>query len=337
LSMRRGFCVALLFTTAPAGIDAESAAIFQDTRVTMCRAIVREMYIEIHKHSLRKNGEDDIYETVPAICLAIVQNYTLAEPALPTASWSLVKRETRLDDEVDPDPSSLQHLMLLKQACEKFADEFQQELSELMYRAALEPKIDMVEDQFCSSDAVAKSPPTPPPRKRKKAAAGPKGARARTSSGGDKGRSSNDAPHADAQMPDMNALLKKYDTDGSISNLLEMERENPEAMLDPDDLETVQKGSVDLRCDVCTAAAKAAVGRAKKAKALADEQKLGEIVSLICYDTPPDSLEEYPKYPGNPVSPHHSHLPRLALPHVYRALSLPDDLHRTRALAAVMG
>ena len=37
----------------------------------------------------------------------------------------------------------------------------------------------------------------------------------------------------------MEEMLKKYDTDGSISNLIEMERESPELMLEPEDLAQV--------------------------------------------------------------------------------------------------
>ena len=40
----------------------------------------------------------------------------------------------------------------------------------------------------------------------------------------------------------MDDLLQKYDTDGSISNLIEMERESPEAMLEPDDLASPPAG-----------------------------------------------------------------------------------------------
>ncbi len=41
----------------------------------MCHAVVSEMHLEIGKHNLRADarGEDDIYETVPAICLGVVQ------------------------------------------------------------------------------------------------------------------------------------------------------------------------------------------------------------------------------------------------------------------------
>ena len=56
--------------------------------------------------------------------------------------------------------------------------------------------------------------------------------------------------------------LEKYDTDGSISSLIEMERETPEAMLEADELAQVEAGARHIRCDVCRALSKAALGRA---------------------------------------------------------------------------
>jgi len=94
----------------------------------------------------------------------------------------------------------------------------------------------------------------------------------------------------------------RYDTDGSISNLMEMERENPEAMLEPADLEEVQSGAAQIRCDVCHAAAKVAYNRAVKRKLLRDEEAISHLVhNEVCYGTPADRTDdEYPKYPGNP-------------------------------------
>jgi len=40
--------------------------------------------------------------TCQAICLAILQNYTLSATAPPHATWSLRKRATRLDDDDEP-------------------------------------------------------------------------------------------------------------------------------------------------------------------------------------------------------------------------------------------
>jgi hypothetical protein len=93
-------------------------------------------------------------------------------------------------------------------------------------------------------------------------------------------------------------MLKKYDTDGSISNLIEMERESPELMLEPEQLEKVQRGAEDIRCDICRAVS-TALRRSKKTKAHRSEDELSEMVAGLCYGTPPTS-DEYPKYPGNP-------------------------------------
>jgi hypothetical protein len=209
------------------------------TRDAMCRGVVREMHTEIHKHSLKKNGEDDIFETVPAICLAIVQNYTLTKTPAPSSSWTLLKRAKKLDDEADdgemPDPESFKHIMTLKKACEAFTDDFQLELSELMYKDTYRKDPDTIIDEFCSMPAIQKKPKKPTAPK-KRPPTPPSAPKRRT-------EPRELPPPPPGQMPGMDELLAKYDTDGSISNLIEMERENPEAMLEPEDLAKV-------RCDL---------------------------------------------------------------------------------------
>ncbi|KAL1510565.1 hypothetical protein AB1Y20_006866 [Prymnesium parvum] len=277
----------------------EEAEALRHTRRELCHAVVTEMHTEIHKHSLRRHGEDDIYETVPAICLAVVQNYSLTKRAAPVRSWRLEKRAGRLDDEEHPDPASFAHLLTLKKICEAFTDEQQQELSELMYKETYAKDPAEIREAFCTGEVIA---PPPPPRKQPAA---------RTSSSeeqGDaqstrgkarkEGRRAKEAEKETSKMPSMEDMLKKYDTDGSISNLIEMERESPELMLEPEELQEVQTGAGQLRCDVCRAATTVAHRRAKKGK-LRDEAQLTELVSSLCVGTPEGSLE-YPKYPGNP-------------------------------------
>ena len=180
----------------------DAHAAFAATRVPMCKAIIQEMYTEIHKHSLRKNGEDDIYETVPAICLAIVQNYTMTKTPAPASSWSLVKRAKKLDDMEDdgemPDPESFKHIMTLKKACEVFTDDFQQELSELMYKETYRKDPEAILEEFCSMPSVVKKyKPEKGGRKRKPgekpAKAAPKKEKAR----------------GEGEMPSMDEMLKK--------------------------------------------------------------------------------------------------------------------------------
>ena len=118
LRARVGGMLTLVTCVSWAALSRDEHVAISTTRDAMCRGVVREMHTEIHKHSLKKNGEDDIYETVPAICLAIVQNYTLTKTAAPSSSWSLLKRAKKLDDEEGgmPDPESFKHIMTLKKA-----------------------------------------------------------------------------------------------------------------------------------------------------------------------------------------------------------------------------
>ena len=82
-----------------------------------------------------------------------------------------------------------------------------------------------------------------------------------------------------------------------------MERETPEAMLEADELAQVEAGARHIRCDVCRALSKAALGRAKKRKALRSEDELSTIATDICVEQPlgPEGVPlVYPKFPGNP-------------------------------------
>ena len=201
-------------------------------RRPMCEAIVDEMHIEIAKHTLRKDGEDDVWETVPAICLAIVQNYTLVRTAPPSRGWLLDKRAVRLDDlePGDTSPADFEHLLLLKKACEHYTEEWQHELSGAMYtRTAAGLSANKIASDLC--DDVA--PPLRPKRKARASGGGgggggkaKKGSGKGSSKGGKKGSSRGGEGEG---VPSMDELLQKYDTDGTITRLMELERESPEA------------------------------------------------------------------------------------------------------------
>jgi hypothetical protein len=91
VSRRRRGCarVALLAILASAvgAQPKDEQAVIKSSCQTMCDAVVSEMVIEIYKHDLKARGEEEIYETVPAICLAIVQNFTYVEKS--ADSWVL--------------------------------------------------------------------------------------------------------------------------------------------------------------------------------------------------------------------------------------------------------
>jgi len=273
-------------------------------RRPMCEAIVDEMHIEIAKHTLRKDGEDDVWETVPAICLAIVQNYTLVRTAPPSHGWLLDKRAVRLDDlePGDTSPADFEHLLLLKKACEHYTEEWQHELSGAMYtRTAAGLSANKIASDLC--DDVA--PPVRPKRKARASGGGGGGGKAKKGSGkgSSKGGKKGSSPGGEGEgVPSMDELLQKYDTDGTITRLMELERESPEAMLEPAQLEEATAGAEHLRCGVCRAMCKQALVEARAAKALRDEESLSAITSSLCVGVPTgyDDPENQPKYPGNP-------------------------------------
>jgi len=84
---------------------------------------------------------------------------------------------------------------------------------------------------FCSSEPVLKLA-TPPKRRRAGAAGNNNNNKRARGAGRASARGSADAPS-------MDEMLRKYDVDGSISTLIEMERERPEAMLEAEQLEQV--------------------------------------------------------------------------------------------------
>ena len=101
------------------------------------------MHGELIKHSMREDGEDNIYDTAGmAICLGVVQNYTF-EHASAKSPWKFMRKQ-QTDEERedalygsfagangDDSASIIEGLMLTKKACMDFAEELQLEISEV--------------------------------------------------------------------------------------------------------------------------------------------------------------------------------------------------------------
>ena len=52
---------------------------FRETRCSTCKALFSELLLEVQRHSLHADGEEDILDSVEAACLGVVQNYTIIE------------------------------------------------------------------------------------------------------------------------------------------------------------------------------------------------------------------------------------------------------------------
>jgi hypothetical protein len=74
------------------------------------------MHTELLKHDMRKDGEDNIYDTAGmAICLGVVKNYTCSKNS-DTERWE-IKHDPKLteEDEIHAMSGNLEGMFVLKE------------------------------------------------------------------------------------------------------------------------------------------------------------------------------------------------------------------------------
>ena len=301
--------------------DREAAQVASN-QLELCRAVVHEMHVEIHKHNLRDDakGEDDIFETVPAICLSVVQRYTFTrahDGDVDEKSWTFAPIPKSQSEAQQPD---VQALLLTKHACEVFVDEWQQEISEHMYRYVLNQSDEYIAERLCEDRIrIGKPTPTPTPAPARQSTLSPQEPELKPTperqphhhpgSPASPGGSS-----AGIDSSSFDTLLAKYDTDGSLASLLEQERTEPERNLPQSHQAEVRAASRQhsLRCDVCAVATRQAYWGARHARhyasdgalerrhgSLRDEEALVARASALCVGQLLDE-GQMPRQPGNP-------------------------------------
>lgn len=266
--------------------------------ITLCQAIVHELHVEIRKFDMRQRGEEDIYDTVPAICLALVRGYTYQEPNNDGVPWRLVK-QPEADDDAGYEPApSVEAMLAIKAACETFTDEWHQQLSELMYKHVMERSAEEIAAGFCP-DAIRQG--------RADVASATRGASGQTVPRAQKKKKRKQKKEpanaaAEETVPDYASMLDQFDTDGSLRRLMQLEAESPDAMLEDAQRDLIEAGAEQLSCSVCGLLVRLARARAAKlphALAGASEDELVSLVDGLCMGElrREDGL---PEYAGNP-------------------------------------
>lgn len=105
---------------------------------TMCKAILREMHIEVVKHKMTSSGwgsESQVWETSNAICLAMLQKYRLTvHPP---------KLEKKPEDEEDEEfmaraganaMDNMRAMLVLKMGCQQWVEDYGGETSGYIYK-----------------------------------------------------------------------------------------------------------------------------------------------------------------------------------------------------------
>jgi hypothetical protein len=282
------FIGALYFAfTSVLGNHRSNSETFLFAKCGVCKALARELHLEVLRHDLNKDGEEGILDSTEAACLGVVQNYTIqGEGRSVTVEHSPEKERL----EAGFSTEMVQAALFVKQVCETVSEEISMELSETIWhsiRGKFPPDdsaktLCVDKTDMCSVGAGAKYDSS------KKARAGRKRQKkeGHQSSGqvgkGDTAKDTEDS---------MREMFQKMDKDGSMSTLLMKEMQEPELMLPDEDKAEIKAAKDALKCPSCVALVYGTLKRARETpggRALRSEADLGQIVERVC-DGPVDA------------------------------------------------
>mmetsp|Transcript_18484 Transcript_18484/g.34365 ORF Transcript_18484/g.34365 Transcript_18484/m.34365 type:complete len:474 (-) Transcript_18484:83-1504(-) len=219
----------------------------------LCKAIIREMHIEVEKHAMTKKGwgsESQVWETSNAMCLAMLQKYKL--------NMVTAKLETKAEDEDEQmamgggggDPALVMRGMLvLKMGCQQWLEDHGSETSGYIYKH-VKDKLTTPEEaasHFCTSQmnqcGKGKKEKQRQEREQEK-----QRAKKRLEL-----RKAEEAK--EAKIKEENPLEKlPEDSKFGLSRMLEMAKDDPLHYMEEPAKERIVKAQKELRCDVCFAA-----------------------------------------------------------------------------------
>ena len=203
-------------------------------------------------------------------------------------------------------------MMLVKKACEVYTEDWQNDLTDALYARIHTHSSEEIAGRFCPTmckakpaAAAAKSSGTTP-KANANAAAGAEKTDGKTAKAKKK-KKTKPAPAAPPPggglgspgSPEFNEFLQKHDTDGSLSHMMNLEKDAPEKMLPEGDQQDIRDGAPEIECAVCGVVVERVGAAAHAQGALGDEAALTDLVNDVCVRE--RAVEGYyPKIPGNP-------------------------------------
>lgn len=245
--------------------------------------------MEVLRHNLNADGEEQILDSTEAACLGVVRNYTVVGQGQEAVLKHSPEEERMANGEFDE--STLHNALLVKHVCENVVEEVSMELSETVWRSIQHDKsVNETANELCEQKTdmcMRVKTNTARKKMRKLKKKQPKKAKKDSSpSSGD-----DDLISPDLTKPGgMEEMFQKLDRDGTITNLLQQEKENPEMMLPEEEQQLVRRARKELRCPICIAMLYGAEERARNTpggRSLRSEADLSTIMDTIC-DGPPD-------------------------------------------------
>ena len=265
-------------------------------RCGMCKSLAMELHLEVLRHKLSANGEEEILDSTEAACLGVVRNYTVVGKGKEAKMIHSPEEERMEGGEFNE--NTLYNAMLVKHVCEIVVEEISMELSETVWQSIQGKKtlndtaIELCEQRtdICviyDADVLRK-------KKREETKKKRLARKARKEKEKDKLNKDNIGEKSDLEKmvedDGMKEMFRKLNKDGSITNILQQEIESPEMSLPDEEKVLVQRAKNELSCPICIAMFYGAESEARwtpGGRALRSEADLVRIVENICHG-PPD-------------------------------------------------
>jgi len=247
---------------------------------SMCKAIIREMHVEVQKHKMVGGGwgsESQVWETANAICLALLQKYrfTIDPPSLEP------KPEGEDDEEymAKAGPGAgMQAMLVLKMGCQRWVEDYGGETSGFVYKSVRDGthSKESAADDFCIQKVNLCGDHKKDKQKQQKAMERQRQKeRARLSKAEKKRQDAHTKDDMFKNLPE--------DSKFGIQRMLELAKDDPLHYMDSDAQERVHKARVDLRCSVCQTVLEHVHGRvSQQPKSMRREYDIMPFVEGVC-------------------------------------------------------
>jgi len=246
----------------------------------MCKAIIREMHVEVQKHKMVGGGwgsESQVWETANAICLALLQKYRLTiDPP------SLKQKPEGEDDEeymAKAGPAAgMQTMLVLKMGCQHWVEDYGGDTSGFVYKAVRDGthSQESAADDFCTQKVDLCGINKKDKQKQLKAMERQRRQeRARLTTAEEQREVAHKEKDMFKNLPEDSKL--------GIQRMLELAKDDPLHYMDSGAQERVHKARVDLRCSVCQTVLGHVHGRvSQQPKSMRREYDIMPFVEGVC-------------------------------------------------------
>lgn len=219
----------------------------------MCKAIVKEMHIEVDKHGMTKKGfgaESHVWETSNAMCLGLLQKYKLDMVGEKLEKKSEDEEEDMGMGMAGVDPQlAMRGMLVLKMGCSRWLEDYGGDTSGFIFKSVRD-KLHTPQEaakEFCND--VANQCGKMKKEKKKQAKEKDKQREKERR----ELRKKEDAVEEKRKEDDPFSKLPK-DSMAGLQRMLEMAKDDPLHYMEDDEKARIQKGAKDLQCDVCRVA-----------------------------------------------------------------------------------